>query len=208
MYLKKILQNKKAIIMDFDGTITNTEPLNFKTWHYLLESQDIDFTENDFKDILGHSVYKILDILEKKYQNFDRNKLIDRVDDYIETFKRLQNESNLQMFDYVKEILENYNDIPKFILSNQIKVLIDNMLTKWKIEDKFIKVYSCLDEKLKKQDFYENAEKYFGVKASDCLLCEDSQIYIDEGKKVGMTTLGIQHNLNAKLTADYIINVE
>lgn len=208
MQLKEILQGKKAIIMDFDGTITNTEPLNFKTWQVLFKPYNIDFKESDFKDILGHPIEKIVTIFETKYDNFDSEGLKNGINDYIETFKRFQDESDLKMFDYVKELIEEFKGIPKFILSNQTKVLIENMLKKWNVENEFIKIYSCMDEKLKKQDVYKNAENYFGVKAEDCLLCEDSQIYLNSGKENGMTTLGIQHNLNPKLTADYILKVE
>jgi len=208
MQLKEILQGKKAIIMDFDGTITNTEPLNFKTWQVLFKPYNIDFKESDFKDILGHPIEKIVTILESKYDNFDREEFKNGINDYIETFKRFQDESDLKMFDYVKELIEEFKGIPKFILSNQTKVLIENMLKKWNVENEFTKIYSCMDEKLKKQDVYKNAENYFGAKAEDCLLCEDSQIYLNSGKENGMTTLGIQHNLNPKLTADYILKVE
>ena len=206
--LNDIIKSKKVILMDFDGTITDTEPLNYLTWVRCLEPYGIEFTKKDFEGIIGHPISEIADYFQNKYpERFDRDEFLGSLPKYIEIFMEIEEEHTVPMFDYVKVLLNDFPNVPKYIVSNQTRPLIDNLLVQWGVQDKFKRVISCMDEKLNKLDIYDQAVEYFGVPANECVLCEDMQKYLNAGKERGMATIGIQHQYNKVESADLIIDI-
>ena len=203
--IDEIIKNKKVILMDFDGTITDTEPLNYLTWVKCLEPYGIQFTKEQFKQIVGRPISSIADYFQEQYpDSFDRDEFLSKVSDYVRIFMDIEKQVYVPMFDYVKDILA-YKDKQKIVVSNQTRPLIDNMLSKWGVQGEFTRIISCMDEKLNKLDIYDKCQEYFGVPATDCVLCEDMQVYLDAGKAHGMATIGIQHSYNTVKNADIII---
>lgn len=203
--LKDILAEKKVIILDFDGTMTDSEPVNFIVYQRMLAPLGINFTKQDFDDVLGKTIDEIAKVIFSKYEVVTEQMILDSFDTYVEIFNKVQMEMHLPMFKYVKEILK-YKDIKKYVLSNQIESIISTTLNMWGVKDEFDRILACRTLGKTKEFVYENCEEYFGVKARECVLCEDTQKYLDHAKKCGMTTIGIKHHLNKIESADLVIN--
>ena len=203
-----LINAKKVILMDFDGTVADTEPLNYLTWVKCMNDYGLEFNENYFKKIIGKSLTEIASTLEEIYQSkFSKQDFLNGLPKFIETFKELEQKNDVKIFDYVYDILNNFENTPKYIVSNQSKEIINSVLSKHDIDKKFVKIISCMEEKTNKEKIYENAQQIFNVKPCECLLCEDMDKYIEMGKKFGMATIGVQHKYNKKIVADYVINM-
>lgn len=203
-----LINAKKVILMDFDGTVADTEPLNYLTWVKCMNDYGLEFNEDYFKKIIGKSLTEIASTLEEIYQSkFSKQDFLNGLPKFIETFKELEQKNDVKIFDYVYDILNNFESTPKYIVSNQSKEIINSVLSKHDIDKKFVKIISCMEEKTNKEKIYENAEQIFNVKPCECLLCEDMDKYIEMGKKFGMATIGVQHKYNKKIVADYVINM-
>lgn len=203
-----LINAKKVILMDFDGTVADTEPLNYLTWVKCMNDYGLEFNEDYFKKIIGKSLTEIASTLEEIYQSkFSKQDFLNGLPKFIETFKELEQKNDVKIFDYVYDILNNFENTPKYIVSNQSKEIINSVLSKHDIDKKFVKIISCMEEKTNKEKIYENAEQIFNVKPCECLLCEDMDKYIEMGKKFGMATIGVQHKYNKKIVADYVINM-
>ena len=203
-----LINAKKVILMDFDGTVADTEPLNYLTWVKCMNDYGLEFNEDYFKKIIGKSLTEIASTLEEIYQSkFSKQDFLNGLPKFIETFKEWEEKNDDKIFDYVYDILNNFENTPKYIVSNQSKEIINSVLSKHGIDKKFVKIISCIEEKTNKEKIYENAEQIFNVKPCECLLCEDMDKYIEMGKKFGMATIGVQHKYNKKIVADYVINM-
>ena len=203
-----LINAKKVILMDFDGTVADTEPLNYLTWVKCMNDYGLEFNEDYFKKIIGKSLTEIASTLEEIYQSkFSKQNFLNGLPKFIETFKELEQKNDVKIFDYVYDILNNFENTPKYIVSNQSKEIINSVLSKHGIDKKFVKIISCMEEKTNKEKIYENAQQIFNVKPCECLLCEDMDKYIEMGKKFGMATIGVQHKYNKKIVADYVINM-
>ena len=188
-----LINAKKVILMDFDGTVADTEPLNYLTWVKCMNDYGLEFNEDYFKKIIGKSLTEIASTLEEIYQSkFSKQDFLNGLPKFIETFKELEQKNDVKIFDYVYDILNNFENTPKYIVSNQSKEIINSVLSKHDIDKKFVKIISCMEEKTNKEKIYENAEQIFNVKPCECLLCEDMDKYIEMGKKFGMATIGVQ----------------
>ncbi len=206
--IKELIKDKKVVLMDFDGTIVDTEPLNYITWCRCMSKFNLHFDFEIFKKIIGYPVDQIAEILEKIYnQKISKEEFMKGVPFFVQTFKEVEKEKGIKVLDYVNVLIEDYKDIPKYVVSNQSKELINMTLSKYGLSDKFVGIISCMEEKVNKIDIYNNTLKYFGCLSNECLLCEDAQKYIDAGKALGMSTIGIKHCYN-NISADYVIEID
>ena len=206
--MRDLISTKKVILMDFDGTVADTEPLNYLTWVKCMSDYELEFNESHFKKIIGKSLTEIASTLEEAYESkFSKQDFLNGLPKFIETFKELEQTKDVKIFDYVYEILNDFENTPKYIVSNQSKEIINNVLSKHGVDKKFVRIISCMEEKINKEKVYENAKQFFNVEPYDCVLCEDMNKYIEIGKKLGMATIGVQHKYNKKIVADYVVNM-
>ncbi|MBQ7977835.1 MAG: HAD family phosphatase [Clostridia bacterium] len=202
--LINFLKNKKVFLMDFDGTIADTEPLNYETIRRMLATENIEFTPEHFKAVLGKPATEYADYINKTFNtNYE---LTDTVAQYVDTYKVVEKEVEIETLEYINKLLATFDDKRYVILSNMFSDVIQNMLNRWGISDKFEEIFSCSNMKIKKKEFYTDVQTYLGVSAQDCVVFEDSQKYINEAHELGFATVGIEHQYNkGKIEADYVI---
>ncbi len=202
--LYEILSKKDVFLMDFDGTIADTEPLNFLTLKTLLKRDGLEFTDEHFRQMVGKSAFEYLDLINKifgtHYTTENEGKL------YIDTFKEIAHTHALPVFKYIGELLQTFPNKRKIILSNQSDSVIRDILSNCGIVDEFENIVSCFVKQIKKQDYYLNTKEFLNAEPDKIVLFEDSQRYIDNGKSAGFTTIGVTNIYNGgKLKADLII---
>ena len=203
--INEILRDKSTFIMDFDGTIADTEPLNYLVIKELVARQGTVFTECDFEKIVGRSAAEYLTEINKILGTTLR--LEEVANEYIDLFRQCAHDIALPHYKYIDRLLEQYGDRTIYIVSNQFDDIIESMLKRWGIIDKFKKVVSCPVVKMTKQELFSDTQKFFNAKSRDCVLFEDAQRYLDFGKSIGFDTIGVENRYNlGKITADYIIH--
>ena len=203
--ISEILNNKSTFIMDFDGTIADTEPLNYLVIKELVARQGAVFTEDDFEKIVGKSAAEYLEKINEMYGT--SLKVEDVADDYVDLFRERARDTELPHYKYVDKMLAKYSDRTIYIVSNQFADVIESMLERWGMMNRFKDVISCPVIKLTKQEMFSDTQKYFHTSVEECVLFEDAQRYLDFGKSVGFYTIGVENKYNfGKISADYIIH--
>ena len=205
--LKALLKDKKVFIFDFDGTLYNAHQFMYQIFKSGLKNKDIDLTFEDFCDIKD-KCETINDYINCINIKFNTNlTLTEAYLKYIELSSGLE---NLQTYySYFDDIKNSFPQTRFIILSNQDDKVINKFLNSWKLDNKFEKVISCSKIGLDKDFIYKNFYELFNVKASDCVVFEDTQKHIDNTSMLGFKTVAIEHKFNkGKIKGDYNLNVD
>lgn len=205
--LYDILKDKKVFLFDCDGTIADTDKLNYLAFKCIYETLTNEiFQMEDHMNILGKTAKECFDyfILKSKKDI----PVLEFKDIFVSAFGKVVQKSDLKCFEYVYGIFNKFPNTKKYILSNQVIDNIQAILKKCGLENCFTDIISTAEIEANKEDIYANTIKYFGVTPEDIVIFEDNKRYIDIAKNSGMSTVGIENDYNkGNINADYKINV-
>lgn len=210
--LKLLFNGKKVIIFDLDGTIANTETLHWMAYNKLLKFYDVELKNSDITRYIGHSEEYICQNIKKDYNiDFDFSTFLkERISIYL----KLVEETNLQPYPFIDDILNKYHGQCTFILvTSQIPPVVNKLIKYWGYEEYFPEShrYCCHDNTYNKADIYRNINKHINsdsnVNTSQVLLLEDSEHYMKEAKNLGFNVIGVEHryNENKLMSCDAIL---
>ena len=200
----------KAIILDFDGVIVNTDPFHFNSWKKVLKHYDIQikFTQKDYNLIKGFSrifslnkIIQLHDIQEIKPEL--KSKILQKKNDFfLQSIKYISKEN---LIPGVQEFIVNNKGIYKigvasasanatFILDkigiiNLFDVIIDANITNKKKPNPEVYFKCC--EKL-------------DLSPKECVVFEDSLNGVFASKSGGFVTYGVG-NAEIKDEVDFFI---
>ena len=198
-----LLKNKKYFIFDFDGTITNNEPLQYLAHVRNCKQYGFDLNKEDFRHLIIHNQMQVIhqNMCKRFNYPFDFAKF---ASDLPKFYNELVEQQDMPLNEYFLDILDNFPDKHYIMLSNEKEKFLDYHLSKWGIRDKFEQLISSFDTS--KVDILNNISKYLPAKINDMVIFEDANKYLLTAKRLGMTTIGIEHEFNeGDLVADYII---
>ncbi len=185
----------KAVIFDFDGTLVDSESIYTKS--LIAVSDKMNVLKNiDFKSIAGMQTNDIHDIL-KKDGHYVPDNFFTETEKYF--YKLL--ETDLIVFDGVMETLERFKNFDIVIASNS-NINYVKKYSDIKGISKYIKDYSCFNEKLKAKPepdlflyAFELLEKYNNnLKKDDVLIFEDSLAGIEAAEKSGIKSAAVTNS--------------
>ncbi len=203
------LKQYKAVVFDMDGVLIDSEPLWKIGMQKVFDNIGCHLTKKDFQKTVG---LRIDEVIEYWYG-------VSPWKDY--SVKEVETQIMSEM---VRLIHENGEPLPgvldtiKFLKEKGFKiglgtssftVLIEAVLNSLKLNDAFDFVHSAEDEKYGKPHpaVYITVAENLGVKATDCLVIEDSVTGIIAGKAARMTVVAIPektHEVNPKIAlADF-----
>ena len=188
----------EAAIFDFDGTLVDSETLYTKSLIETANKMNV-LQDVDFESMAGYQTQDMYNILIKSHYVPDN--FFDKTADY---FHKII-ETDLETFDGVMETLERLKNINIVIASNSDINYVKNISDK-KGFSKYIKDYSCHNEKLKAKpepDLFLNA---FGIlkklndnlKKENVLIFEDSLAGVEGAKKTGIKIAAITNSYSKK----------
>ena len=200
----------KSAIFDFDGTLVDSETLYTKSLISTANKMNV-LQDVDFESMAGYQTQDMYNILIKNHYVPDNF--------FEETAKYFYKiiETDLETFDGVMETLERLKNINMVIASNSDFDYVKNISDKKGIS-KYIKDYSCHNEKLKAKpepDLFLNAFKLLknlnpNLNKEDILIFEDSLAGVEGAKKTGIKIAAITNSYSkeelSKKGADIIIN--
>lgn len=131
--------SNNILVFDLDGTIANTEHYHWMAYNEVLKPFDVHLANSDIKRYIGKNDQQIHNGICKDYNiSYDMNKYVTmKIDKFIELAKKY----DLQPFDNIKEIIDNsYED--KYILTSQNPKIVNFLLEKWNMKDKFVDIIS------------------------------------------------------------------
>jgi len=197
--VKKRVDNSKAFLFDFDGTLVNLDKLNVDSFALVFKEMfAIDFTREDFmKYISGRgSKNGIVEYLETKgIKDFSgveiNNQFYTHKKRLIE--ERIDNE--IYLLPGIKEFLNNskIKEKRKIIVTSSRKEHVKKMLTHFDIFNHFETVidrYDVIRGKPDPECFLKGIE-YLQLPISDCIAFEDSFYGLQSSKGAELFTIGI-----------------
>lgn len=199
-----------SAIFDFDGTLVDSETLYTKSLIFTANKMNV-LQNVDFESMAGYQTQDMYNILIKNHYIPDNF--------FEETAKYFHKiiETDLETFDGVMETLERLKNINIVIASNSDIDYVKNISDK-KGFSKYIKDYSCHNEKLKAKpepDLFLNACETLkklnkNLKKENVLIFEDSLAGVEGAKKTGIKIAAITNSYNKeellKKGADIILN--
>lgn len=200
----------EAAIFDFDGTLVDSETLYTKSLIETANKMNV-LQDVDFESMAGYQTQDMYNILIKSHYVPDN--FFDETADY---FHKII-ETDLETFDGVMETLERLKNINIVIASNSDIDYVKNISNK-KGFSKYIKDYSCHNEKLKAKpepDLFLNAFEILkkldnNLKKENILIFEDSLAGVEGAKKTGIKIAAITNSYSKeellKKGADIILD--
>lgn len=184
----------EAAIFDFDGTLVDSETLYTKSLIATANKMNV-LQDVDFESMAGYQTQDMYNILIKSHYVPDN--FFDETADY---FHKII-ETDLETFDGVMETLERLKNINIVIASNSNIDYVKNISGKKGIS-KYIKDYSCHNEKLKAKpepDLFLNAFETLkklnnNLKKENVLIFEDSLAGVEGAKKTGIKIAAITNS--------------
>lgn len=186
----------EAAIFDFDGTLVDSETLYTKSLIATANKMNV-LQDVDFESMAGYQTQDMYNILIKNHYIPDN--FFDETADY---FHKIT-ETDLETFDGVMETLERLKNINIVIASNSDISYVKNISDKKGIS-KYIKGYSCHNEKLKAKpepDLFINAFEILknlnpNLNKENVLIFEDSLAGVEGAKKTGIKIAAITNSYN------------
>lgn len=116
---------------------------------------------------------------------------------------------DIQPFKYFLDICDKAN-YEFAILSAQRKPVIDVLLEKWSLSEKFNTIISVSNGDLTKREVLANVKEYYGYENNETVLFEDTNKNLKLAKDNEIAAIGIEHRYNKDmlLSADVIIRNE
>ena len=208
--LSKILDQKRAFIFDFDGTLADTERLHWVAHNQILkEEYGIEVDHEHILSYLGKPEETFLAEIEKDY-----NITIENKEKYSKKRAKLAVKIILKEskpFQFIKDVLSNIPlGVRVFLVSAQNKNAVLKIMQKWEFLRYFNERNSffCDAEHPVKSDFYQVIKNQLKTTSPDrIVLFEDVNKYLKIAKEHGFVTVGIDSGFGEKITdADFIID--
>ena len=198
--IDELIRNKEIFIFDFDGTIADTEPLHWKAYNELLNNFNITLLEKDIQRYIGHSELQIYSMIKNDFSiTFDEEEFLEK---RLSIYLNLVEKENIQPYKFISEILDRYKENCIYVLvTSQMPNIIERLLSLWKIDSFFMPDYRffCNNGKVKKDDIYKDIKKYIKmskINYKDIVVFEDTEYYLSQARKLGISTIGIEHQYN------------
>ena len=209
----------KAVVFDFDGVITDSEILHFRTFNEVLSPYGFEITLQDYyKDYLGLSDFDlfkylidtgVLKISESEVENLIRQKN--------EIFEKLAKTEG-KIIEGVRDFLGmlKQNNIRMAICSGALLSEIELILGDANLRDFFEVIVSAEHVNRGKpapDGFLLTLEKLnktssSNIKGNECVVIEDSHWGIEAGQKAEMHVIAVTNSYDAKQlsTAERIVS--
>lgn len=199
-----LIESKKLFIFDLDGTIADTEYLQWQTYNELLKEFNVRLEYDNITKYIGNNDTKIYEMIKTDFSiTFNNSDFGDKRGKF---YYELVDRYNMVPFEFFYEVME-YIGIEFCILSSQKIEVIEYLLKRWKVYEKFNKIISVSKGELTKEDILKDTKKYYGHNQENCVLFEDTNKNLALGKKYNIFTVGVEHryNIDKLVDADIII---
>ncbi len=199
----------RAVIFDFDGVITDSEILHFRSFNQVLAQHGMEITVKDYyKDYLGLTDLDLLNLLVNKgLLELDDEGIKNLAKQKEQAFEKLaQTEGSI--IGGVRDFLEmlKQNNIPMAICSGALLAEIELILEDTKLRAFFEVIVSA--EYVKKgkpnpEGFLLtlqrlNEKSRNPALSSQCIVIEDSHWGLEAAKAAGMHTIAITNSYDAE----------
>lgn len=184
-------------MFDLDGTLADTESIHWETYNILLSQYGVYLEDEDIRRYIGKPEQKIYTSIEKDFSiKIDTDSFYK---ERMELFMGLAKSKKLSPYPYFSVIKDRaFRQKGRYILTAQSPILVNFLLSLWCLDEFFPKENRifCNTGKPTKTEVFADCSGYFNCQKENVVLFEDSIFTIQEGKKRGIFTLGVEHKYN------------
>ena len=191
----------KAVVLDFDGVIADTQQLNFEVNKTTFQEYGIELGLQEYIDIwvspqvgkegipyfvklrgLGFNIDEFKAAREKRYESL-----------YME--RAVPMPGALELIALFKS-----KNVPLAIVSSNYRVRLELFLKKYSFEDDFRFIIGSRDAKRRKPfpDPYLAAAKRLGLKPAEILVFEDADTGVQSAKRAGCSVIAVPNSFTEK----------
>jgi len=195
----------KAVIMDFDGVIADTEALHYEAFNEVLAAYNIELTEEEYYEkYLGYSDVDCFNAVNEDYKiELDDAEIEDLVLQKADTFQGFLN-SGAAVISGVTEFIEmlQRENIPLGICSGATMRDIKTAMKGSRLLESFMAIVTADDVTAGKPDAegYVLARKRIAaavgtpIAGDECIAVEDSEWGLEAARLAGMHTVAVTNS--------------
>lgn len=192
----------KGIIFDFDGVISDTEPLHHESFNQTLKELNIEIKKEQwYNEFAGNNSRKIMTKI------FHENRINEPVEKWVEirkiNFQKLLEERDIGLKKGLYKFLTVLKEkgIKQGIASGSRETIIRHILKKNKIEDHFEVICGVESVEKSKPDpeIFLLCSRKLGLEPKECLIIEDSLNGVNAARKAGIRYICMESPRTEKL---------
>lgn len=203
---KEIIQSIKAVVLDMDGVLVDTEPIHMESFRLFMEELNISSSKEERHSFIGYSIAQNIKTINQKYLkgreiNIDEG-VRHRDEIYIKLLKEIKPPPIRGIIDLINHC---YNNGIKLALASsssreQIDIILTNLSDNPNIKvspyDFFRSIVSGDDVARTKPapDIYKKALNDLGLPGGRCLAIEDSTAGIRSSKSAGLFCFALKND--------------
>jgi HAD superfamily hydrolase (TIGR01509 family) len=197
------IETTRAVILDLDGVIADSEALHVKAWRILFAGHGVEATEEEFEHGIG---LRDVDWLEYLFARRSEDADITWWQDAKREVFRDILEREGRPFPGARDLIMVLSDAGLLlaVASNSWRENIETMVRKLDAADRFRVLTGHEDVTRAKPapDIYLLTAERLGVEPAACVVVEDSPVGIQAAKAAGMRCIGVTHTLPAERLAE------
>jgi beta-phosphoglucomutase len=201
--LEAALRSADTVVFDFDGVLTDSEPLHLRSYRELMAADGGGIDEDTFRGLIGRKEREIWPTVAGP--GCDLDSLAAR---RAQLMLDLTEQEGLRLDPRAARMLK-WAGRERILLSTGSPVLVDGLLRRWDAAGLFGEVHALGDSRAVKPDELRrivadrrSTPGWVGV------LVEDSPQMLDLGSAIGLVTVGVVHALNTAAdvaAADFVV---
>jgi HAD superfamily hydrolase (TIGR01509 family) len=202
----------RAIVLDFDGVIADTEPLHYRAFRDVLAGEGVDLTEASYYErYLGYSDVRAFEVIAAdEGRTWTADFIGTLVARKARLLERLEGQSSV-LFPGAEAFIRRASEVvPLAIASGALRAEIQRVLDRADLARCFAGIVAAEDVAASKPhpDPYRRAVELLArhtpppLVAADCVAIEDSQWGIESARAAGLRTVGVTHSYDAAALKD------
>ncbi|HVI35309.1 MAG TPA: HAD family hydrolase [Gaiellales bacterium] len=201
--LEAALRAADTVVFDFDGVLTDSEPLHLRSYRELMAGEGGGIDEDTFRALIGRKEREIWPTVAGP--ECDVDSLVARRS---QLMLDLTEREGLRLDPRAARMLE-WSGGERVLLSSGSPVLVDGLLRRWDAAGLFGEVHALGDSRAVKPDELRRIVADRRTRSSwSGVLVEDSPQMLNLGSEIGLVTVGVVHTLNTAAdvaAADFVV---
>jgi beta-phosphoglucomutase len=211
----------KAIILDMDGVIVDSEPIHSKSFRMFLNNLQVPYTEEFLNNLVGHSVDRNIEAINKEYLSENPLNIQEGIKTRDALYLSLIADRSLEPIEGIEDLilLCKRKNIKLALASSSVREQVNAILKSLSHNNhQHINFQTAFDvtvagdevpQKKPAPDIYRKAIQTLGIEHNNCIAIEDSGAGIRSAKANDIICVALRNQYlkeNESLEADMVID--
>ena len=216
-----IINRCKAIILDMDGVIVDSEPIHAESFRIFLDNLNVSYTEEFINDLVGHSVDSNIQAVNQEYLSENPLDIKEGVKIRDTLYLSLITDRPLKPLDGIEDLILLCKKkgiklgLASSSVQEQVDAILDSLSQNSKQKINYHTVFDVtvsgdeVSQKKPAPDIYHKVIQTLGIDRDKCMAIEDSEAGIISAKANDIFCIALRNQFlkeNKTLSADLVIN--